>query len=368
MSKVKRIVDKFYKLEEAKALNDKLLSLPTGHKMLNFEKSEEIFKLVNQPRCYYNLEDYVKGSAKYNEILQDREAYEKAQDALKELQHTCVKVVDECHPYTLEVYQHSVVVLEYPEYYSDYDEYDEYAESPVTRVFFTAYSHMSTFSYKERHVVTDFNDLLISYIKDEGKYNQLDLIDDALNTIDHYERKVRAYQLAEKLNTSFNIVCKIFNFRKLKFSEDWDEFFKQEMFLISLGISTNKFKVKYRDNCFYAKRVEASYITQLIFEFIAGAPNKVTLEDVRAFIFDKAGEIHLGEIPGALERLQPLLQVSGETISLNGRGRHASCGYANVIIEAALLLEDTEIVHYMITAKNLEEGSRKLLENYAYYF
>ena len=162
--------------------------------------------------------------------------------------------------------------------------------------------------------------------------------------------------------------CPAVNFRKLKFSEDWDEFFKQEMFLISLGISTNKFKVKYRDNCFYAKRVEASYITQLVFEFIAGAPKKVTLEDVRAFIFDKAGEIHLGEIPGALERLHPLLQVSGETISLNGRGKHASCGYANVIIEAALLLEDTEIVHYMITAKNLEEGSRKLLENYAYYF
>lgn len=218
MSKVKRIVDKFYKLEEAKALNDKLLSLSTGHKVLNFKKSEEIFKLVSQPRCYYDLEDYVKGSAKYNEILQDREAYEKAQDALKELQHTCVKVVDECYPYTLEVYQHSVVVLEHPEYYSEYDDYEE---SPVTRVFFTAYTHRSTFSYKERHVVTDFNDLLISYIRDEGKYIQLDLIDDALNTIDHYERKVRAYELAEKLKTSFDIVCKIFNFRKLKYFTEY---------------------------------------------------------------------------------------------------------------------------------------------------
>lgn len=162
--------------------------------------------------------------------------------------------------------------------------------------------------------------------------------------------------------------CPAVNFRKLKFSEDWDEFFKQEMFLISLGISTNRFKVKHRDNCFYAKRVEASYIAQLIFEFIAGASKKISMEDVRAFIFDKAGEIHLGEIPGALEKLQPLLQVSGETIRLNARGKHASCGYANVIIETALALDDTEIVHYMITAKNLEEGSRKLLENYAFYF
>lgn len=213
MSKVERIVGKFYKLEEAKALNDKLLSLPKGHRILNFKESEEILKLVEQPRCYYNLNDYVKGSAKYNEILQNNEAYKKAQDALKELQHTCVKVVDECYPYTLEVYQHSVVVLERPEYY---DEYSSNA-SLVTKVFFTGYIHKSTFNYKKRHVVTDFNNLLISYIKDEGKYNQLDLIDDALDTIDYYEKKIRAYQLAEKLKTSFDMVCKIFNFRKLKY-------------------------------------------------------------------------------------------------------------------------------------------------------
>lgn len=218
MSNVKRIVGEFYKLEEAKALNDKLLSLSTGHKMLNFEESEEIFKLVKQPRCYYDLDDYVKDSAKYNEILQDREAYEKAQDALKELQHTCIQVIDEYHPHTLEVYQHSVVVLEYPEYY---DEYDSNEESPVTRVFFTAYSHTSTFRYKRTHVVTDFNDLLIPYIKDEGKYCQLDLIDDALDSITYFERMVQAYKLAEKLKTSFDIVCKIFDFRKLKYFTEY---------------------------------------------------------------------------------------------------------------------------------------------------
>lgn len=218
MSTVKRIVSEFYKLDEAKALNDKLLSLTKGHKILNFEESEEIFKLVKQPRCYYDLDDYVKGSEKYNEILQDRKAYEKAQDALKELQHTCIQVVDEYHPYTLAVYQHSVVVLEYPEHYDDYDSNEE---SPVTRVFFTAYSHMSTFSYKKRHVVTDFNDLLISYIKDEGRYNQSDLIDDALRSITYFERMVQAYKLAEKLKTSFDIICKIFNFKKLKYFTEY---------------------------------------------------------------------------------------------------------------------------------------------------
>ena len=126
--------------------------------------------------------------------------------------------------------------------------------------------------------------------------------------------------------------------------------------------------MKHRDNCFYTKRKEASYIAQLIFEFIAGAPKRISIEDIRAFIFDKAGEIHLGEIPGALKKLEPLLQISGEMIGLNARGKHASCGYANVIIESALMLDDTEIIHYMISSKSLVEGSRNLLENYAFYF
>ena len=63
-----------------------------------------------------------------------------------------------------------------------------------------------------------------------------------------------------------------------------------------------------------------------------------------------------------------MLKISDSTISLNARGRIASMGYANLIVETALTLDDTEIVHYMISAKNLVEGSKKILENYAFNF
>ncbi|HUT82057.1 MAG TPA: hypothetical protein VMZ29_12725 [Candidatus Bathyarchaeia archaeon] len=162
--------------------------------------------------------------------------------------------------------------------------------------------------------------------------------------------------------------CPSINFRKIKFTENWAEFFQSEMNLIIDSITNNNLKVKHKENCFSAKRIEASIIIQLIFEFLSGAPNKVTSENIRAFIFDKAGEIHLGEIPGALEQLTPLLQTSGEYYSLNDRGKLASCGYANIIIESALMLDDTEIIHYMVSAKSLTEGSRLIMENFAFHF
>ncbi|MBN1329608.1 MAG: hypothetical protein JXA54_09060 [Candidatus Heimdallarchaeota archaeon] len=162
--------------------------------------------------------------------------------------------------------------------------------------------------------------------------------------------------------------CPSINFRKIKFTENWAEFFQSEMDLIVDSITNNNLKVKHNENCFSAKRIEASIITQLIFEFLAGATSKVNLEDIRAFIFDKAGEIHLGEIPGAIEQLTPLLQLSSDYINLNDRGRLVSCGYANIIIESALMLDDTEIIHYMVSAKSLTEGSRLVLENFAFHF
>ncbi len=158
------------------------------------------------------------------------------------------------------------------------------------------------------------------------------------------------------------------NLHKLPFSEDWDQFLESEINHIIQSVASDKLRVKYTDNCFFAKRIEASYITQIIFEFIAGASQKITKDEIRNFIFDKAGEIHIGEIPGSIERLKPLLKISDTTVSLNARGRFASIGYANLIVETALTLDDTEIVHYMISAKNLVEGSKKILENYVFNF
>lgn len=162
--------------------------------------------------------------------------------------------------------------------------------------------------------------------------------------------------------------CSAVDFRLLQSFENWDDVINNEMELIISSVVTKKLKVRDSDNHFYAKREDSSFITQRIFEFIGSAPKKVTLDEIKDFIWDKAGEIHLGEIPEALPRLNPLLQKSGDTFTLNERGKLARIGYANILVETALSIEDTELVHYMISAKSLEEGSCEILKHYTLWF
>lgn len=162
--------------------------------------------------------------------------------------------------------------------------------------------------------------------------------------------------------------CSAVNFLSISGLEDWNDVFENKLNLIIDSAVNNRLVIRDFENHFYAKRDEASFVTQRIFEFIAGAPKKVSTDQIKDYIWDKVGEIHLGELPEALPRLNSLLQKSGESYSLNNRGKLARIGYATVLVEAALSIEETELVHYMITAKSLEEGSRTILEHFALWF
>ena len=162
--------------------------------------------------------------------------------------------------------------------------------------------------------------------------------------------------------------CSAIDFRKVATFEHWDDVIETESNLIITSVADKTLKIRDRENHFYSKRMETSIITQLLFEYIAGTTKRVTDEQIRKYIEDKAGEVHIGEIPFALENLKQLLTISGNTYGLNTRGRNARIGYANVLVETALTLDDSEIVQYMITAKNLEEGAINLLKQYALWF
>ncbi|NHJ40284.1 MAG: hypothetical protein FK731_09655 [Asgard group archaeon] len=162
--------------------------------------------------------------------------------------------------------------------------------------------------------------------------------------------------------------CSAIDFRKAATFEHWDDVIETESNLIINSVAGKILKIRDRENHFYAKRLETSIITQLIFEFIAGTTKSVTDDQIRKYIEDKAGEIHLGEIPLAIENLKQLLKISGNSYSLNIRGSNARIGYANIIVETALTLDDSEIVQYMIRAKSLEEGAINLLKQYALWF
>lgn len=160
----------------------------------------------------------------------------------------------------------------------------------------------------------------------------------------------------------------ILDFRKIAFSENWDAIVEQEVKQITSAIADKKMRIRERENIFYTKREETSVITQRLFELFASNPKKISQEEINDFIWNKAGEIHLGEIPKALENLKPLLQRSGDSYTLNDRGKLARIGYGNLIVEGALTLEDTEIVHYMVSAKNILEGSIKIIKQYSLWF
>jgi hypothetical protein len=162
--------------------------------------------------------------------------------------------------------------------------------------------------------------------------------------------------------------CSAVDFREIATFDHWDDVLETELNAIITSVANKTLKVRDRENHFYAKRLETSVITQLIFEFIAGTSKKVTDEQIQKYIWDKAGEIHIGEIPFALERLKALLTITGNSYILNTRGRNARIGYANVLVETALVQDDSEIVQYMITADSLEQGAINLLQQYALWF
>ncbi|NHJ86176.1 MAG: hypothetical protein FK734_11990 [Asgard group archaeon] len=162
--------------------------------------------------------------------------------------------------------------------------------------------------------------------------------------------------------------CSAVDFRKITAFEYWEDVFHEEVEMITSSIVNKSLKIRDKASYFYAKREETSFIAQGIFEYIAGAPKKVTSEMIRKYVFDKAGEIHLGEIPVALDLINPLLTISGDSYSLNPKGEQASLGYANLLVEVALEQDDTELVHYMVAAKNLEEGTKEIMKQYALWF
>jgi hypothetical protein len=162
--------------------------------------------------------------------------------------------------------------------------------------------------------------------------------------------------------------CSAIDFRKNPTFEHWDDVIENSITMIIKSVASKTLRIRDQENHFYAKREAASFVTQMIFEYIGGAEKSVTEDQIQQYIWEKAGEIHIGEIPEAMERLKSLLSWSKNSISLNNRGGNARVGYANVLVEAALTLDDSEIVHYMVAASNLEEGSKATLRQFALWF
>ncbi|MFW9923113.1 MAG: hypothetical protein ACFFDW_07460 [Candidatus Thorarchaeota archaeon] len=162
--------------------------------------------------------------------------------------------------------------------------------------------------------------------------------------------------------------CSALDFSGIHSMEYWDDVLKIQLNQIITLLVEKRLRIRDFDNHFYTKRQETSFIAQRIFEFIAGSGKRVSQQEITDFIWNRAGEIHIGEIPEALKQLLPLLQKSGDSFSLNERGEIARIGYATVIVETALSIEDTEIAHYMVSAKSLQEGVTNTIKQFSLWF
>jgi hypothetical protein len=162
--------------------------------------------------------------------------------------------------------------------------------------------------------------------------------------------------------------CSALEFGKITLTENWDDIIDAIIKQIIDSVANKRLRIRDTTNYFQTQRAETSYVTQRIFEYIGGSLDKVSKEEVRQFVLTHAGEIHLGEIPEALEILSPLLKSDGQEFWLNSRGITVRNAYAIMLVEAALTFEETELVHYMIAAQDINNGARKILNQFALWF
>ena len=83
--------------------------------------------------------------------------------------------------------------------------------------------------------------------------------------------------------------CSAVNFASITELQHWDDVFETEMAMIIDSVVNKRLVIRDFDDHFYAKRDEASFVTQRVFEFISCSPKKVSEEQIRDFTWDKVG-------------------------------------------------------------------------------
>ena len=162
--------------------------------------------------------------------------------------------------------------------------------------------------------------------------------------------------------------CNPLKFEQINMKDDWDQVINSEMNMIIRSVVERKLRVKNSFDCFSSRRPETSYVAQRLFELVASSQTKIYIKDLQDYIWDKVGEIHIGEISSALKNLKPLIQESNSRLILTNLGENILLGYANIIVESALLLKETELVHYMINANSIINGAKSIIYHYCNWF
>ena len=208
----KIIKSKHFGLKEAKQLNDFLLPLSEEETRVPVEIQEEVLLLSSLYKPYDSLNEYVEGSAKWQEIVDKTKAYEDAQAKLLSMNYKREQILDEDYPKYLSIYKHSLTIeLDVTSEYYDYD--DNYNCESYTQ--FRDCHFYTSNDYFNKKGISNWDEFFVPYTYKENYWDTKDLIDNAIYTIETYENKLQAYSLCENIGIKLNELEILFNINKI---------------------------------------------------------------------------------------------------------------------------------------------------------
>ena len=212
--KVKKFLNEYYDLENVHAYNKFVKSLPKP--TVGGQLAESIFLLSQVRKPYEDLSKYVPGSESYNKIVKDQKAYDDAQKELKDYKYSTEVIIDEYHPKTIRLDKHTITYKCMTRDLEDYgwDGYDEYPiysgdyEIEVTGFFYT----MNPI-YSNMQIITDLDELLLSYDR-ENRYDDIrDLIQDYIDNHNATQSKLNIYQNCHNKGWNPYLFMKVFDYQ-----------------------------------------------------------------------------------------------------------------------------------------------------------
>ena len=211
--KTKKFLNEYYDLENVHAYNKFVKSLPEP--TVGGQLAESMFRLTQVRKPYEDLSKYVPGSESYNKIVKDQKAYADAQKELKDYKYSTEVVIDEYHPKTIRLDKHTITYKAMTRDIEDYgwDGYDEYPvysddyEIEVTGFFYT----MNPI-YSNMQIITDFDQLLLSYDRKNRYDDTKDLIQEYIDNHDATRSKLNIYEICHSKGWNPIVFMQVFDY------------------------------------------------------------------------------------------------------------------------------------------------------------
>ena len=212
--KTKKFLNEYYDLEDVHAYNKFVKSLPEP--TVGGQLAESMFRLTQVRKPYEDLSKYVPGSESYNKIVKDQKAYADAQKELKDYKYSTEVVIDEYHPKTIRLDRHTITYKAMTcdvDYVNDGwgDEHRIYSDDYEIEV--TGFFYTMNPIYSNMQIITDFDELLLSYDRKNRYDDTKDLIQEYIDNHDATRSKLNIYQNCHNKGWNPIVFMQVFDYQ-----------------------------------------------------------------------------------------------------------------------------------------------------------